>query len=81
MNAAEAMSMRTKTTHSVFLPESEANSWMGWSGSTEGMGATCVGLAVKVAVGRGNSDVFFKTSSNESTIMAAVGDGVQWEGN
>ena len=61
--------MMMKTTHSVFLPESPTNWYSGLSGMTEGMGATPVGEAV----GMGMSDVFIRTSSNWSTIMAAVG--------
>jgi len=46
---------------------------MGVSGKTEGIGATWVGCGDVEAVGSGKScDVFFKTSSNWSTIMAAV---------
>jgi hypothetical protein len=82
---ADAMIMSTKTTHSVFLPESPMNWSSGVVGTTEGMGATWVG----VAVGRGRIEVFFKISSNCSAIMmavlnAAVGTGidsspVEWE--
>lgn len=60
--------MSTKTTHSVFLPASPMNWASTGVGTTEGMGATCEGWLV----GMGRSDVFFKTSSNVSTIMLAV---------
>jgi hypothetical protein len=44
--AAEEMTMSTKTTHKVRLPLSSANWYSGVSGTTEGMGATLVGVAV-----------------------------------
>lgn len=83
VKAAEAININTKTTHSVLLPVSPTNSRMGVSGRTDGMGATWVGLcAGAVAVGRGNSsDVFFKTSSNWSTIMMAVMETVDGRGD
>jgi hypothetical protein len=65
---ADAITMSTKTTHSVFLPESPMNWSSGVVGSTEGMGATWVGEAV----GRGRREVFFKTCSRVSWIMMAV---------
>jgi hypothetical protein len=68
VNEADAMIMSTKTTHSVFEPESPMYWSSGRSEWTGGMGETPVG----VAVGRGRSEVFFKTSSNASTIMMAV---------
>jgi hypothetical protein len=75
VKAAEAINMSTKTTQSVFFPASPTNSWIGVSGRTDGIGATWLGLVGEcVAVGSGKScDVFFKTSSNWSTIMMAVG--------
>jgi hypothetical protein len=62
VKAADAMIMSTKTTHSVFLPESPMNWSSGVVGTTEGMGATLVGELV----GTGRREVFFKTSSNVS---------------
>jgi hypothetical protein len=73
VKAAEAMSIRTKTTQRVFCPASPATSYVGsWPGMTVGTGAT-EGREEAVAVGNGNiSEVFLKTSSNWSTIMMAV---------
>lgn len=64
----EEISMMMKTTHSVFVPASVTNWCSGESGRTGGMGETPVG----VAVGRGMSEVFLRTSSNWSTIILAV---------
>jgi len=60
--------MMTKTTHSVFVPDSVTNWCSGESGTTVGMGATPVGEAV----GRAMAEVFLRTSSNASTIMMAI---------
>jgi hypothetical protein len=68
VNPADAMIMSTKTTHSVFLPESPMNWSSGVLGTTEGMGRTPVG----VLVGTGRREVFFKASWNCSAIMMAV---------
>jgi hypothetical protein len=72
VNAADAMTMSTKTTHSVFLPVSPASWYSGAGGRTEGMGATSVGEAV----GRGRAEVFLRASMTCSAIMMAVVDGV-----
>lgn len=64
----DEISMMTKTTHSVFVPDSVTNWCSGESGMTVGMGAT----PVAEAVGRAMAEVFLRTSSNASTIIMAI---------